>query len=236
MLDLLCCAFIRSHIRFQILIKRQPTTFKVKVNWVYKIMDLLAFALPTISGQERLEVLIDSWTRISSQKSLWHIVTFSALLRLRQFRQSTKFRENVKIQIKSVLQYLHEITQYVEVANMSLSPNCSSQQSLVHWLSTTQWVALSFLVSCLLSRHRDIRPNLTSTCPRPPKPIHFQKAYDNSYSKMNREHKCKDKDKYNDKDKDKIAERITESLTVCYIFAILMTQAFQVWWWIPPLG
>ena len=41
---------------------------------------------------------------------------------------------------------------------------------------------------------------------------------------MNREHKYKDKD--NDKDKD--AERITESLTVCYIFGILMTQAFQV--------
>ena len=120
MLDLLCWAFIRSHIRFQILIKRQPTTFKVKVNWVYKIMDLLAFALPTFSGQERLEVLIDSWTRVSSQKSLWHIVTFSALLRLRQFRQSTKFRENVKIQIKSVLQQ-HEITQYVEVVNFLLT-------------------------------------------------------------------------------------------------------------------
>ena len=29
-----------------------------------------------------------------------------------------------------------------------------------------------------------------------PKPIHFLKAYDNSYSKMNREHKYKDKDEY----------------------------------------
>ena len=38
--------------------------------------------------------------------------------------------------------------------------------------------------------------------------------------------KNNDKDKYNDKDKD--AERITESLTVCYIFGILTTQAFQV--------
>ena len=47
---------------------------------------------------------------------------------------------------------------------------------------------------------------------------------------MNKEHKYKDKDKYkdNDKDKDKDAERITESLTVCYIFGILTTQAFQV--------
>ena len=49
---------------------------------------------------------------------------------------------------------------------------------------------------------------------------------------MNREHKYKDKNKYKDKD----AERITESLTVCYIFRILMTQAFQVWWQIPPPG
>ena len=43
---------------------------------------------------------------------------------------------------------------------------------------------------------------------------------------MNREHKYKDKDEYKDKDKD--AEKVTESLTVCYIFGILMTQAFQV--------
>ena len=39
--------------------------------------------------------------------------------------------------------------------------------------------------------------------------------------------KYKDKDEYKDNDKDKDAERITESLTVCYIFGILMTQAFQ---------
>ena len=46
---------------------------------------------------------------------------------------------------------------------------------------------------------------------------------------MNKEHKYKDKDKYKDNDKDKDAERITESLTVCYIFGILMTQAFQTY-------
>ena len=51
---------------------------------------------------------------------------------------------------------------------------------------------------------------------------------------MNREHKYKDKDEYKDNDKDKDTERITDSLTVCYIFGILMTQAFQIWWWIPP--
>ena len=44
---------------------------------------------------------------------------------------------------------------------------------------------------------------------------------------MNKEHKYKDKDKYKDNDKDKDAERITESLTVCYIFGILTTQAFH---------
>ena len=44
---------------------------------------------------------------------------------------------------------------------------------------------------------------------------------------MNKEHKYKDKDEYKDNDKDKDAERITESLTVCYIFGILVTQAFQ---------
>ena len=42
---------------------------------------------------------------------------------------------------------------------------------------------------------------------------------------MNKEHKYKDKDEYKDNDKDKDAERITESLTVCYIFGILTTQA-----------
>ena len=65
-----------------------------------------------------------------------------------------------------------------------------------------------------------------------PKPIHFLKACDESYSKIKKEHKYKDKDEYKDNDKDndkdKDTERITESLTVCYIFGILMTQAFQV--------
>ena len=38
----------------------------------------------------------------------------------------------------------------------------------------------------------------------------------------------KDKDNEKDKDKDKDADRITETLLVCNIFGILMTQAFQV--------
>ena len=44
---------------------------------------------------------------------------------------------------------------------------------------------------------------------------------------MNSEHKYKEKEEYKDNDKDKDAERITESLRVCYFFGILMTQAFQ---------
>ena len=46
---------------------------------------------------------------------------------------------------------------------------------------------------------------------------------------MAKEHKYKDKDDYKDKDKDKEkdAKRITETLTVCYIFGILMTNPVQ---------
>ena len=38
----------------------------------------------------------------------------------------------------------------------------------------------------------------------------------------------KDNDNDNDKEKDKDAKNITETLILCYIFGILMTQAFQV--------
>ena len=37
----------------------------------------------------------------------------------------------------------------------------------------------------------------------------------------------KDKDSYKDNDKEKDAKRITETITVCYTFRILTTQAFQ---------
>ena len=39
--------------------------------------------------------------------------------------------------------------------------------------------------------------------------------------------------KEKDNDKDKYTDGITETLLVCYIFGILMTQTFQVWRWIP---
>ena len=44
---------------------------------------------------------------------------------------------------------------------------------------------------------------------------------------MAKEHKYKDKDNYKDKDKDKDKKnkRITERITVSYIFGILMTPA-----------
>ena len=66
--------------------------------------------------------------------------------------------------------------------------------------------------------------------PQTPQPIHFPKAYDNSFSKTNREHKYKGKNEYkdNDKDKDTDADRITETMLVCYIFGILITQEFQI--------
>ena len=80
---------------------------------------------------------------------------------------------------------------------------------------------------CWLSPNGNIFSFTSSFFSQAPKPIHFLNAYDNSYSKMNKEHKYKDKDEYKDNDKDKDAEKITESLLVCYIFGILMTQAFQ---------
>ena len=64
--------------------------------------------------------------------------------------------------------------------------------------------------------------------------IHILKAYDESYSKIIREHKYKDKDndkdkdKDNDKDKDKDTEKVPETPNLCYIFEILMTHSLQI--------
>ena len=60
--------------------------------------------------------------------------------------------------------------------------------------------------------------------------IHILKAYDESYSRVIREHKYKDKDndKHNNKDKD--TEKVPEKPNLCYIFEILMTHSFQIWW------
>ena len=90
---------------------------------------------------------------------------------------------------------------------------------MVHWLSSP-------IFPCCRRRPAMVTPQLLLA--PDPQAIHFLKAYDNSYSKMNKEHKCKDKDEYKDNDKDKDAEGINEPLPVCYIFGILMTQAFQV--------
>ena len=52
--------------------------------------------------------------------------------------------------------------------------------------------------------------------------IYILKAYEESYSKIIREHKDKDKDK--DKDTDKVPEKPN----ICYIFEILMNYSFQI--------
>ena len=63
------------------------------------------------------------------------------------------------------------------------------------------------------------------------KPIHFLKAHVKSYSKTATWHKYKDNDNYKyedeDKDKDEDAKTIPGTLTVCYIFGILMTRPVQ---------
>ena len=46
--------------------------------------------------------------------------------------------------------------------------------------------------------------------------LHILKAYDESYSKIIREHKYKDNEKDDDKDKDK--DKVPEIPSICYIF------------------
>ena len=48
--------------------------------------------------------------------------------------------------------------------------------------------------------------------------IHILKAYDESYSKIIRGHKDKDKD----------TDKVPEKPNICYIFEILMTYSFQI--------
>ena len=54
------------------------------------------------------------------------------------------------------------------------------------------------------------------------------KAYDESYSKIIRRHKYKDKDNDKDNDKDKDTDKVPETLNICYVFEILMTHSFQI--------
>ena len=58
--------------------------------------------------------------------------------------------------------------------------------------------------------------------------MHILKAYDESCSKIIREHKYKDKDNDKDKDKDKDTEKVPETPNLCYIFEILMTHSLQI--------
>ena len=49
-------------------------------------------------------------------------------------------------------------------------------------------------------------------------------AYNESYSKVIRGHKYKDKGN----DKDKNTDKVPETPDICYIFEILMTHSFQI--------
>ena len=62
----------------------------------------------------------------------------------------------------------------------------------------------------------------------PPLPMLNLKAYDESYPKITRGHKYKDKDNDKDKDKDKDTEKVPEKPNICYIFEILMTYSVQI--------
>ena len=59
--------------------------------------------------------------------------------------------------------------------------------------------------------------------------IHILKVYDVSYSKMVRGHKYKDKDNDKDNDKDKDTDKVPEKPNIYYIFEILMTYFFQMY-------
>ena len=54
----------------------------------------------------------------------------------------------------------------------------------------------------------------------------FSESSSRQLPKFGRKYEHKDKDSYKDKDKD--ARGITETITVCYTFEILTTQAFQI--------
>ena len=69
---------------------------------------------------------------------------------------------------------------------------------------------------------------LSSYASQTPITIHILKAYDESYSKIIRRHKYKDKDNDKDNDKDKDTDKVPETLNICYVFEILMTHSFQI--------
>ena len=61
--------------------------------------------------------------------------------------------------------------------------------------------------------------------PLPHPSTHFRSFF--TYFEIWTKIQHKDKDSYKDNDKEKDAKRITETITVCYTFRILTTQAFQ---------
>ena len=96
----------------------------------------------------------------SSPLSLTRLTSLLGLRRAlgRGVQKSTGEKYDMKF--LSGLNELHEAEFYM---------NCSSQPSMVHWLSSSNF-------PCSLSsssRYGDIRPNLTSSCPTPQNPYIF---------------------------------------------------------------
>ena len=58
--------------------------------------------------------------------------------------------------------------------------------------------------------------------------IHIMKAYDESYSKIIRGHRYKDKGNDKDNDKEKDTDKVPEKTNICYIFEILMTYSYCI--------
>ena len=86
----------------------------------------------------------------------------------------------VNLHINKVLQsciVTYTFTFHLFTPECSLSHICSSQPSIVHWLSSpifpcsVVWL-FGWLFGCS-SRYGDTRPNLTSSCPTPPNPYIF---------------------------------------------------------------
>ena len=69
---------------------------------------------------------------------------------------------------------------------------------------------------------------ICSLASQTPITIHILKAYDESYSKVIRGHKYKDKDNDKENNKDKDTDKVPEKHNICYIFEILMTYSVQI--------
>ena len=103
-----------------------------------------------------------------------------------------------------------------------------------HSAHSTEWAesisgnGVCQYVSMYVCHHFEDDHYSCSQASETPITIHILKAYDESYSKIIRGHKYKDKDNDKDNDKDKDTEKVPEKPNICYIFEILMTYSFQI--------